>query len=67
MNILKATDLIILSEVIRKRQIPYNITYMLNLKYDTSELIYETRAHKENKIVIAKREEKAGDGLGVWG
>jgi len=35
--------IIILSEVSqkKKRQIPYNITYMWNLKYDTNELIYE--------------------------
>ena len=26
----------------RKRQIPYDITYMWDLKYDTNELIYET-------------------------
>ena len=26
----------------RERQIPYDITYMWNLKYDTKELIYET-------------------------
>ena len=26
----------------RERQIPYDITYMWNLKYDTNELIYET-------------------------
>ena len=32
-------EIIILSEV---SQIPYNITYMTNLKYDTNELIYET-------------------------
>ena len=25
-----------------KRQVPYDITYMWNLKYDTNELIYET-------------------------
>ena len=25
----------------RERQIPYDITYMWNLKYDTNELIYE--------------------------
>ena len=31
----------ILSEV-RKRQIPGNVTYMWNLKYDRSELIYKT-------------------------
>ena len=26
----------------RDRQIPYDITYMWNLKYDTNELIYKT-------------------------
>ena len=26
----------------REREIPYDITYMWNLKYDTDELIYET-------------------------
>ena len=26
----------------RERQIPYDINYMCNLKYDTSEFIYET-------------------------
>ena len=26
----------------RERQIPYDITYMWNLKYDTNEHIYET-------------------------
>ena len=25
----------------RERQIPYDITYMLNLKYDSNEFIYE--------------------------
>ena len=27
---------------VRQRQIPYDITYMWNLKYDTSELMYKT-------------------------
>ena len=37
-------EIIILSEVKseRERQIPYDTTYMWNLKYDTNELIYET-------------------------
>ena len=30
------------SKLERKRQIPYDITYMWNLKYDTNELIYNT-------------------------
>ena len=33
------------SKLERERQIPYDITYMWNVKYDTNELIYET--HKE--------------------
>ena len=37
-------EIVILSEVKseRERQIPYDITYMSNLKYDTNEHIYET-------------------------
>ena len=34
-------EIIILSEI-KQRQISYDITYMWNLKYDTSELIYKT-------------------------
>ena len=36
-------DIIILSEVRseRQRQIPYDITYVWNLKYDTNERIYQ--------------------------
>ena len=36
-------QIIILREVSQKeRQIPYDITYMWNLKYDTNEPIYDT-------------------------
>ena len=36
-------EIIILSEVSQtEKDIPYDITYMWNLKYDTNELIYET-------------------------
>ena len=31
----------------RERQIPYDITYMWNLKYDTNELIYETETDSQ--------------------
>ena len=34
-------EIIILSKSERERQIPYAVTYMWNLKYDTTELIYE--------------------------
>ena len=41
--------IIILSKSKRERQIPYDITYMWNLKYDTNELICkqkETHRHR---------------------
>ena len=31
----------------RERQIPYNITYMWNLKFDTNEHIYETETDSQ--------------------
>ena len=31
----------------RERQMPYDITYMWNLKYDTNELIYETETDSQ--------------------
>ena len=50
----------------RERQIPYDITYMWHLKYDTNELIYETETDTdiENRLVVA--EGWGRDGLGVW-
>ena len=53
----------------KERQIPYDITYMWNLKYDTNELIYETNilTDIENRLVVAKGKGVQGrDGLGVW-
>ena len=31
----------------RERQIPYDITYMWNLKYDTNEIMYKTETEKK--------------------
>ena len=31
----------------RERQIPYDITYMWNLKYDTNEIIYKTETDSQ--------------------
>ena len=31
----------------RERQIPYDVTYMGTLKYDTNELIYETETDSQ--------------------
>ena len=52
-------EIIILSEV---TQIPCNITYMSNLKYDTNELIYktETDSQSENKLTV--RGKAVGEG-----
>ena len=53
----------------RERQIPYDITYMWNLKYDTNELIYETKrdSHIENKVMVTKGERDQRDKVGVPG
>ena len=63
-------EIIILTEVVRQRQIPYDLTCMWNLKYDTNELIYKTKnrlADIENKLTVTKGENRGGrDKLGVW-
>ena len=51
----------------RERQILYDITYMWNLKYDTNELIYETRNRLtdiQNSLMVAKED---GRGQGYSG
>ena len=40
-------EIIILSKSERERQIPYDITYTWNLKYDTNELIYKTETNSQ--------------------
>ena len=42
----------------RERQIPYDITYMWNLKYDTNEITYKTNrlTDTENKLMATKGE-----------
>ena len=47
-------------------QIPYDITFMWNLKYSTNEPIYKTETDsqtKENRLVVAKKEQ-GGSGVG---
>ena len=47
-------EMIVLREVNQKeRQMPYGITYMWNLKYDTNELLYKTNAQTQNGLVVA--------------
>ena len=53
----------------RERQIPYGITYMWNLKYNTNENIFakQKQTHLENRPVFAKGEEGWGrERLGFW-
>ena len=52
----------------RERQIPYDITYMWNLKYDTNEPIYktETDSQTERTNPWLPRGAWGRDGLGVW-
>ena len=49
---------------------PYDITYMWNLKYDTNELIYETETDSQTQrtdLWLPSGGGKAGrDRLGVW-
>ena len=59
-------EIIILTEVVRQRQIPYDLTYMWNLKYDTNELIYKTKnrlADIENKLTVTKGDKRGGGGI----
>ena len=56
-------EIIVLSQ--RKRQIPHNITYMWNLKYNTNEQIYLTETDPltdvEKRLVGAKGRMKVGE------
>ena len=56
----KDLNMIIPSEVRsdRYRQILHDITYMWDLKYDISELIYKTETDSdiENKVMVSKEE-----------
>ena len=51
----------------RESQMPYDINYMCNLKYDRNDLIYETEidSNLENRPVVAKTAGR--DGVGGWG
>ena len=40
----------------RERQIPYDITHMWNLKYDTNEHIYETETDSQTDRTIIQKD-----------
>ena len=53
-----------------ERQLPYDIIYVWNLKYDTNELTYktETESWTQNRLVVAKKDGVRGrDGMRGWG
>ena len=57
-------EIIVLSKSERERQIPYGITYMWNLKYDTNEHIYktETDSQTQRTDLWLPRVRKIGEG-----
>ena len=53
----------------RERQIPYDITYMWNLKYDRIELIYKTERDSQTwktNLLLPKGKVREGGKLGIW-
>ena len=52
----------------REKQIPYDITYIWNLKYDTNKPIYkiETDSGIETDLWLPRGRRVGRDGLGVW-
>ena len=48
-----------------ERQIPYDITYIWNLKYDTNEAIHETETESQTQRIDwrFRREERVGGGI----
>ena len=53
------------SKLERERQIPYDITYMWNRKYDTNEPIYETDPQTwRTDLWLPKQAGSGGGGLG---
>ena len=49
----------------RERQIPYDITYMWNLKYDTNELIYKTETDSQTQRTDVRLPRGKGRGGGM--
>ena len=50
----------------RERQIPYDITYIWSLKYDTNEPIYKADTDLENELWLPGGRVGRSDRLGVW-
>ena len=54
---------------VRNRQIPYDISYIWNLKYGTNDPIYKRKDHGQGEQTCGcwGGVEGKWDGLGVWG
>ena len=50
----------------RKRQIPYDITYMLTLNYKTNEHIYETETDSQTQREGLWLQRQGRESVGVW-
>ena len=60
-------EILVLSKV-RERQIPYDISYMQNLKYGTNEPICRTETDSQTwRTDLWLPKGREWDGLGVWG
>ena len=63
-------EIITLSQSERERQIPYDILYMLNLKYGTKEPIYRTERDSQTWRICELSSMLGGsrmDGTNIWG
>ena len=62
-------EILMLSKSEGERKIPYDITYMWNLKYGTHEPIYKTETDSQTWRTdswLPRGRGEGGDGLGVW-
>ena len=60
-------EIIILNEMSeRKRQIPYDISYMQSLKYDRNLFMKQEQTHKHRKQSTKRERGWGRDKLGVW-
>ena len=59
-------EIIILTEINQKEKVPYDITYMWNLKYDTNEPITETKTDSQIKRTDLQLPLQLQGGGGVW-
>jgi len=59
-------EIIYPNEVNQKRQIPNDVTYKWNLRYDTNLHMKEKQTHRHRKQSHGYQGGQGRDGLGVW-